>query len=166
MQDETPPAIDPENPSSEKLRAYGELMFLVLRSRFHRETPVRNIRLSFQPAIDLGFYKIFRADGVPRAAVTWAFLSPEVERRYMQGYFMQPQEWVSGKQMWVVEIVAPYGQGTAVSVVNWLRRKVAEPIDTVRYVRGNADGSVRRVVEIRRGEGAIRGARRLRPGEI
>jgi len=166
MQDESRTRTDPENPSEETLRAYGELMFLVMRSRFHRDTPMRNIRVSFQPAIDLGFYKIFRSDGVPRAAVTWAFLSPEVERRYVHGHFMEPSEWVSGKQMWVVEIVAPYAQQTGAFVVNWLRRHVAEPIDTVRYVRGNDDGSVRRIVEVRRGEGAIRGARRLRPQDI
>ena len=55
---------------------------------------------------------MFRREGVPRSAVTWAFLSPDAERRFAAGETLRPRDWNSGPQMWVMDIVAPYGQGT------------------------------------------------------
>jgi len=59
--------------------AYGDLSFLYLRTREHERLPMKHMRYFIHPPIDLRFYQIFHIAGVPRFAITWAFLSPEAE---------------------------------------------------------------------------------------
>jgi hemolysin-activating ACP:hemolysin acyltransferase len=150
---------DPENPTEPQLRAYGDFSFLYLRSEFHKNIPMHMARLALQPAIDLNQFRIFRIDNVPRYGFTWAFLSPEVERKIVAGKVLTPSEWLSGKQMWVIEIIAPYGEGTAASVVHWLKRNLPKNIDSVRYMRVAADPAKNRVFDVRRINGARWGTR-------
>lgn len=148
----------PEFPTQDQLRAYGDFAFLYLRSDFHRNLPLHLARLGIQPAIDLGYYKVFHVDGIPRYGVTWAFLSDEAEEKLKAGQVLAPAEWRSGPNMWVIEIIAPYGQGSAAAVVKWLRHNLPEQVQTVRYLRVDADRNVNRVVEINRKNGAHCGA--------
>lgn len=47
-------------------------------------------RLSLLPAVDLGFYKIFRIDGIPRSGVSWAFLNEETQAKRIAGEIRHP----------------------------------------------------------------------------
>jgi len=155
------PKITPEFPNEAQLTAYGDFAFLYLRSDHHRDFPLHIARRMIQPPIDLGFFKTFRFDGVPRFGITWAMLSPVAEEKFIAGEMLEPREWRSGGQMWVMEIIAPYGQRCAVQAVNWLRKSVPEPVKTVRYMRMDPDHKAHKIIEISRGAGAIRGAVRL-----
>lgn len=148
----------PEFPTQDQLRAYGDFAFLYMRSDFHRDVPLHLARLAIQPAIDLGFYKVFHNDGIPRYGVTWAFLGPEAEARLTRGEVLKPAEWRSGPNMWVIEIIAPYGQGTAAAVVKWLRHNLPDGIQTVKYQRIDRDTGVKRVIAVNRVKGAHWGA--------
>ena len=128
-------APTPEHPTPEQLAAYGDLAFLMLRTNTYQNVPIHLARRCIQPPIDLGFYRVFRRDGVPRAAVTWAFLGPEQEAKMVRQEALQPAEWVSGKQMWVMDIFAPYAQGSAVRVAKWVKNSLPQDIDNVRFVR-------------------------------
>lgn len=153
--------IDAENPTEEQLQAYGALAFLYLRTDHHRDVPMRLARRMVQPPIDLGFYKVFYIDDVPRYAVTWAFLSEEAESKVMRGELLLPSEWRSGDRMWVIEIIAPYGQGTAAHVVKWLRHSLPDTIKKVRYLRADSQHKMTRVIEVTRVQGPRWGARKL-----
>ena len=159
------PEPDPENPTEAQRLAYGDFAFLYMRSEFHRNVPLHLARLSIQPAIDLGFYKIFHIDDIPRYGVTWAFLSEATEAKLMRGEMLAPADWRSGNRMWVIEIIAPYGQGTAAAVVHWLKRSLPETISRVRYLRSDAGRNLTRIVEVNRIKGAHWGIRVLRPTE-
>lgn len=150
---------DPENPTQAQRLAYGDFAFLYMRSNHHKNVSLHLARMSIQPAIDLGFYKIFHIDGMPRYGVTWAFLSEAAEAKLMRGEILAPAEWRSGNRMWVIEIIAPYGQGTAAAVVHWLKRSLPDTIDKVRYLRSQSDNALKRIVEVNRMNGTQWGAR-------
>ena len=152
---------DPEHPTEAQRLAYGDFAFLYLRSDFHRKVPLHLARLNIQPPIDLGFSKLFHIEGVPRFGVTWAFLGEEAEAKMMRGEALAPADWRSGPNMWVIEIIAPYGQGTAASVVRWLRHNLPDRINTVKYLRIDPEVGVKRVIEVNRVKGAHWGAHRL-----
>jgi len=145
---------DPENPTEAQRLAYGDFAFLYMRSEFHKNVPLHLARLSIQPAIDLGFYKLFHIDDMPRYGVTWAFLSEDAEAKLMRGEILLPAEWRSGDRMWVIEIIAPYGQGTAAAVVHWLKRSLPEKITKLRYIRSDQSRNLKRIVEMKRMNGA------------
>ena len=149
----------PEFPTEEQLRAYGDFAFLYLRSDHHRKVPMEAARLAIQPPIDRMQFHLFRFEGVPRYGVTWAFLSPEAERKLLTQAALLPAEWNSGPQMWVIEIIAPYGQGTAAQVVKWLKNNLGENVSSVRYMRVDAQHKTRKILEISRIKGTRWGAR-------
>lgn len=156
----------PENPSEAQLRAYGGFAFLYLRSEHHKHVPLQAARLAIQPPIDLLQFQLFHHNDVPRCGVTWAFLDRTAEGKLVSGETLLPAEWRSGSQMWVIEIIAPYGDGTAAEVVRWLKRALPPSIDSVRYLRVGSDHRPSKVLEVRRIDGAHWGTRLVDPSAI
>ncbi len=102
-----PPPRGPEFPDPDMLRAYGDAMFLVLRSDHHSKMRVANMREAIEPPLVLGQYQIFRFDDVPRAMLTLARLGRSAERRYVQGGPLLPEDWNSGDRVWLIDMIAP-----------------------------------------------------------
>lgn len=109
----------PEFPSQEKLRVYGDVMFLALRSQHHSRMQVINLRAALEPPIELGQFRIFRFDDVPRGMFTWAYLGPEAEARLVAGEPLAPQDWASGERLWLIDLIAPY-KGMAAAMTRWV----------------------------------------------
>ena len=146
------PQPTPEYPTESQLRAYGDLMFLFMRIKRYERLPLRLARRCIQPPIDLNFYRVFYKDNVPRAAVTWSFLGPEQERKFVSGELLEPSDWLSGKQLWIADILAPYGRGTGGQVLKWLSKTVSEHHNIVRFLRIDDDLHIKRIVESERTE--------------
>lgn len=104
--------IRPEFPSADAITAYGGLCFLYMHSTRHAGWSVQQLRRIVQPPIDLKQAKIFYYEGVPRAACTWAHLDDAAERQLLLGQPLTPAQWRSGPNLWLMEIIAPYEQGT------------------------------------------------------
>ncbi len=113
---ELPPS---EAPDDKTLRAYGDAVFLAMRSQRHAVTTVAALRASFEPPLVLGQYRVFRFDGVPRAMITWGWFSREVEKTYVGGGLLRSEDWRSGDHLWLVDLVAPY-RGLTSSLVRWI----------------------------------------------
>ncbi len=109
----------PEFPSAEKLRVYGDVMFLCLRSEHHAQMSVANLRAAMEPAIETGQFRIFRFDGIPRGMFTWAFLDPEAETRLVSGQALLPGDWNSGGRLWLIDLIAPY-PGMTAAMARWV----------------------------------------------
>lgn len=92
-----------EVPSDEKLRVYGDMMFLAFRSTRHARMPVATLRAYFEPPVELGQFRIFRFDDVPRAMYTWAHLTHSAERKLLAGKPLSPEEWCSGDRLWIMK---------------------------------------------------------------
>lgn len=109
----------PEFPSAEKLRVYGDVMFLCLRSEHHAQMSVANLRAAMEPPIELGQFRIFRFDGIPRGMFTWAHLGAEAETRLVSGQALLPEDWNSGGRLWLIDLIAPY-PGMTAAMARWV----------------------------------------------
>ncbi|MEM0950191.1 MAG: toxin-activating lysine-acyltransferase [Pseudomonadota bacterium] len=136
-----------EYPSPDKLRVYGDFAFLAMRSLHHSQMSMGQFRRAIEPAVELGQYRIWRFDDVPRAAITWAWLSEETERAFVRDRRLDPNAWDSGDRLWLVELIAPY-PGLAHQIARWamIPGQFAERSFTFLRVREGDD--VRRIVEI------------------
>ena len=137
----------PEFPDAERLRVYGDLTFLAMRSHHHRAMTVSILRDALEPPILLGQYKLFRFDGVPRAALTWAWLSEEVEAKYLAGEGFRLGDWRSGDRLWIIDMMAPYA-GLTKGVVRWVMTRGNMPQTRFAYRRESEARDMARVVRI------------------
>ena len=138
---------DPEYPTEERLRIYGDFSFLAMRNPLHRKMPGSILRDALEPPILLGQYKIFRFDGVPRGALTWAWLSEDSEKKYLNGHGFHLADWRSGDRLWLIDFIAPY-PGLARGIAKWMRRPGNMPEPVFAYRRVNEQMSTRRVVRV------------------
>jgi cytolysin-activating lysine-acyltransferase len=146
--DSTGKHLPPEEmPSADKLRIYGDLMFLAFRSKRHAKMNVATMRRYFEPAVELGQFRVFRFDDVPRAMFTWAFLDSEAERKLVEGQPLDPADWNSGQRLWIVDMIAPY-RGLMASIGRWIMEPGHFTPDEFLFRRVSGLNDTRRVVHV------------------
>ncbi len=136
-----------EKPSEAKLRIYGDFLFLAFRSHWHARMNVANLRSAFEPPIELGQYRVFRFDGVPRGLLTWAWMNEEAERKYVSGDLLDPADWQSGDRLWLIDIIAPY-KGLTASISRWVMVPGQFTDGAFNFRRVSRDNATRRIVNI------------------
>lgn len=60
---------------------------------------------------------VFNDNGLPEGYITWAYVTPETAVRLGDGSGRPPlpEDWNDGTLLWIVDIVAPFGQLAAVA---------------------------------------------------
>lgn len=139
--------LRPDFPSAASLRLWGDLFFLAMRCPRHGPLNAMQLRGAFEASVLFGQVKVFRFDDVPRAALTYAFLSPESERRYLAGEVLAAEEWRSGPRLWLMDVMAPYA-GLPRAVARWTLGKGNLPRERFFYRRLSEDGATRRIVHV------------------
>lgn len=139
------PAI--EAPEPEKLRVYGDLLFLAFRSDRHKKMSLHTIRSYFEPAVELGQFRVFRFDDVPRAMYTWAWLNTDAERRLINGEPLTPQDWNSGGRLWIVDLIAPY-RGLINHIGRWIMQPGNFTDSEFLFRRIEGSNTTRRIVHV------------------
>ena len=138
---------DSESPSPERLRAYGDMLFLAFRSPRHATMSVGQLRDYLEPPLLLGQFRLFRFDGVARGMYTWGWLDVGAERRLITGQPLAPQDWTSGDRLWIIDIMAPY-KGMTASMVRWVMGKGHFTEKEFFFRRVDNDNRTRRIVHI------------------
>ena len=107
-----------------KFKLIGEIASLMISSDLHIDYKLKDIRDIFMPAVDKNQFRIYHnKQGLPVGFLCWAFLSDEVDKLYSQGnYKLQPQDWNSGGNGWIIELIAPFGHGK--DIIAELRNKI------------------------------------------
>lgn len=101
----------------------GSVSWLMLAAPTTRHTLLSDLEWRVMPALALGQAKLYTRDEMPVAYVSWARLSPEAARRFRsQPHRLAPADWRSGEELWVVDLLAPFGG--ARSVMKDLREQV------------------------------------------
>lgn len=104
--------VSPLYPNEDVLRVFGELAFLAFYSDLYGSWSARAIAKAFEPPIYLKQFNIYRARDVPRGLVTWAKLDAAAEEKHLSGNGLDSfDEWRSGDQLWIMDIMAPWGHG-------------------------------------------------------
>ncbi len=157
------------------LADFGAVFYLASLTRFHRRRRLADLFESFEAPLRLGQYKLFKSDGFNRAAITWAGLSEDAERRFAVDHqALAPQDWNGGASVWLVDFLAPFGhvdqivpmltqnpsltrvrtlwhnkEGTRYRIVEWTRETGSEDV----YVKSYGVGQFRRMLEEGGGNG-------------
>ena len=93
------------------LADFGAMFYLASMTGYHRPRSLAAAVSTFEPALRLGQYHIFRSGGFPRAFVSWAGLDPARERRFAVDHQpLLPEDWNSGPSIWLVDFVDPFGK--------------------------------------------------------
>ena len=65
------------------------------------------------PPLELGQYIIYQDKEVPLCWASWALLSNEISKLYAERkYNLKAKDWNSGNNLWLINIVCPYGGGS------------------------------------------------------
>src|SRR5262249_50333136 len=92
--------------------AFSQIVALLMPSPRHKHFSLADLEWLVVPALTSGQYAVAEAKikdrlSVPAAAVLWASVSPEVDKRLSEALNspirLQPAEWKSGDILWLVE---------------------------------------------------------------
>lgn len=114
--------------------AYGHAVRVLTSSRQHRNENVHTLAASLWPAVRLNQIAfLYNSKGAPVAFVTWAYVTGDVATLLEQDpdYRLDISEWNEGDQVWIVDLVAPFGD-----LRNLLRKLRATCFSDLRRVRG------------------------------
>ncbi len=93
-----------------RLPAFGPVIMLYLQSAHRRFQFISDLEWLLIPPLMNRQCKLFMKKSYPFAFVSWAFLNEEAENRLvLNGGKLRPQDWKSGENLWLVDIVAPFG---------------------------------------------------------
>lgn len=114
-------AAVPESAARRNSDALGEILWLFAHSRMHRNLRLHDLERYVFPALKHGRYRLYKRNGMPIGYVAMARLSQEVEDLWLKGgYFLQPDDWISGERRWIMQFVVPFGDVLAVRKKLWL----------------------------------------------
>lgn len=126
----------------------GHIFTLLAQSKLHRSWRVIEIERYVVPALQHRQYRLFYdKSGKPFGYVSWAWLTKEVEDRYLAGgYMLQPVDWTGGDRPWIIDWIAPRG-GTRF-IIRDLRsmRDTVWKRTPVKAIRPNKAGPGQKVV--------------------
>lgn len=90
----------------------GEIVWLMIQSKRHRYSLfLADLEWLVMPPIMEKQFRIFHQDGKPVGVALWAFVSKETDERLAQGASrLKVDEWKSGNEIWLMDIIAPFGQ--------------------------------------------------------
>lgn len=126
----------------------GEIIWLMSHSELHREWPIGGIQQWVMPALLHKQFRVYRRNDKPFGYIAWAWLSKEVEERYiLNTSTLHPKDWQSGRRGWIIDYLAPFGGTREIvrdlkngifkdDVGRYLRVKPGKDTMQIRYVHG------------------------------
>ncbi len=89
---------------------FGQVTWLMTQSKGHRNFFVSDLEWLAMPPLLLRQFRIFPGKDQPLGVALWAKLSDEAAARLEGGSNrLAPGEWNSGPNLWLVELIAPFG---------------------------------------------------------
>lgn len=106
-----------------KLPLLGPMTWLMLQQSGTRNILLGELEWRLMPALVLDQARLHMRDESPLAFITWAKLSAEAAARYrLPPHRLAPADWKSGDEVWIVDVVAPFGG--AAEAIKELKNKV------------------------------------------
>ena len=102
-----PPEAQPKTVS----HILGEITWLISQSPLHKNLFVCDLEWFVMPAILLEQFRLYPGpNGQPAGLIIWASVSDEVQARLENNQpRLAPQDWQSGSNLWLIEMIAPFG---------------------------------------------------------
>jgi cytolysin-activating lysine-acyltransferase len=112
----------PEGAAKTVSAVLGEIVWLMSQSPLHKSFFISDLEWFVMPPVILQQFRLYYDTGTPAepgrpevagkpiGVVLWARVDAEVAARLATGRAkLRPQDWRSGPEHWVVEIIAPFG---------------------------------------------------------
>lgn len=95
---------------SQKIPVLGPVTWLMMQQGATRHSLISDLEWRVMPPLVLDQAKLYMREQMPLAFVSWAKLSAEAAHRYRQApHRLTPADWQGGDQVWLIDLVAPYG---------------------------------------------------------
>lgn len=108
--------LDAAKKELSKLHLLGPAAWLCARDALRKYTFFADIDWRFLPPLVLDQCRLYSREGMPWAFVTWARVSDAVDARLRSGTpVIAPHEWQSGERLWLVDVVAPFGDAAGIA---------------------------------------------------
>ena len=125
----------------------GQISWLMMRSPTHRHLFLADLEWLLMPPLLMRQFRIFRQNQIPVGFVSWARMSEDAEKRFMEnGHRLRPGDWNSGDHPWIVDVVTPFGG--APRMLRSIRETVF-PDEEVKLLARTGNGAGPRVAVIR-----------------
>ncbi|MGB8598828.1 MAG: toxin-activating lysine-acyltransferase [Burkholderiales bacterium] len=134
----------PNKTALAKLTHVGPIIWLMNHIPSQRHHFYIDIDWHIMPPLILNQAKLFMKEGVPRAYVSWALVNDDIQQRLAQGDTrLAPREWKCGNNLWLIDLVTPFGSPEA--VIKELREQIF-PTQSIKAVLLNPKtGKLQRV---------------------
>ena len=100
----------------EKLPLLGPALWLFARDPMRRFTFVADMDWRLLPPLVLDQCKLYSREGMPWAFMTWARVSEAIDQRLRTSTpLIAPHEWKSGDKLWLIDVVAPFGDALGIA---------------------------------------------------
>lgn len=98
---------------------FGSAVWLWMHSASHRNAPLHMLSALLLPAIKNRQFVLASENGKPVFYLSWARLSKEAEKRYLQNspQCMPEADWTSGDRTWFLDWVAPFGDSPQMRIL-------------------------------------------------
>ena len=96
------------------------------------------------PSLNLDQYQIHRIVNEDVGFTNWAYLSDNVEQRFKLIGRLKPNEWNSGDNIWVMQVIA---KSHVKEIMKWVKdyfRDKIEVNESVKWIRANNDFQIYR----------------------
>ncbi|MEQ8825200.1 MAG: toxin-activating lysine-acyltransferase [Filomicrobium sp.] len=100
----------PEGHAKTLSSVLGEVTWLMSQSPLHKRFFIEDLEWFVMTPALLQQFRLYYAQDRPIGVVLWATVNAEVEQMLLGGTTkLRPQDWQSGNQAWIVEVIAPFG---------------------------------------------------------
>lgn len=117
-------------------RQLGLAVMLMLQDKSYSEMQVLCVKVWTEQAILHNQIRFFFNDlGAPVGYVTWAYLSEDVEKKFLQQgvCLLHPSEWNEGERLWILDLCSP--EGHTADIVRHLKTCLFRDACDVRWIR-------------------------------
>jgi cytolysin-activating lysine-acyltransferase len=99
---------------SDKMTLVGRVITLMLDSEIYLVDTLMDIKKNIVAPVFTDQAMIIVQDGKVTGYCSWAFLSDEVEKKYIaDSNSLEILDWKSGDNFWLIDVITPFNNGTA-----------------------------------------------------
>lgn len=102
---------------AKKLPLFGHVVWLYTQSPASRYFFIQDMESRVLPPVILDQCKLhLQSSGgsLPVAYISWAYLSDEAEEKFIATQRIAPNDWKSGENIWLIDVLAPFGGEQAI----------------------------------------------------
>ena len=123
-------AVTPQGAPRSVAEALGQIVWVLSQSPLHKKLPIEALEYSFMPALLKEQFRVFRfgplpgvddpatlagsgiskeqIEQIPLGVAIWGHLSPEAEEKLERREPLALDDWDSGDQTWLIELISPF----------------------------------------------------------